>query len=52
MAIKAVNDLAGPDGIIPTLIFFNIYPKLIKKNPLFLSITKKTEIMLWKPAKF
>ena len=43
MAVKAVNDLAGPNGIIPTLLVFSIYPRLTKIDPLSLSITKKTE---------
>jgi hypothetical protein len=26
MAIKAVNNTAGPDGIVPTLLVFGAYP--------------------------
>ena len=26
MAIKAINDLAEPNGIIPTLLVFGAYP--------------------------
>ena len=43
MAVKAINDLAGLNGIIPTLLVFNIYPQLTKIDPLSLSITKRTE---------
>ena len=43
MAIKAVNNLAGPNRIIPTLLVFGVYPRLIKINPLSLSITKRIE---------
>ena len=27
MAIKAVNDTAGPDGLVPTLLVFGAYPR-------------------------
>jgi len=43
MAVKAVNDLAGPNGIIPTLLVFSAYPWLIEIDPLSLSVTKRTE---------
>lgn len=26
MAVKAVNDTAGPDGLVPTLLVFGAYP--------------------------
>jgi hypothetical protein len=28
MAFKAVNDIAGPDGIVPTLLVFGAYPRM------------------------
>ena len=28
MAIKAVNNTANPDGLIPTLLVFKTYPKI------------------------
>jgi hypothetical protein len=28
MAVKAVNDTAGPDGIVPTLLVFGAYPRM------------------------
>jgi hypothetical protein len=28
MAVKAINDTAGPDGIVPTLLVFGAYPRL------------------------
>ena len=33
MALKAVNDTASPDGLVPTLLVFGAYPKMIKLNP-------------------
>ena len=43
MAIKAINYLAGPDGIIPTLLVFSIYLWLTEIDPLSLSVTKRVE---------
>lgn len=33
MAIKAVNDTAGPDGIVPTLLVFGAYPRMTDESP-------------------
>jgi len=33
MAIKAVNDLAGPDGIVLTLLIFGAYPRMTEMDP-------------------
>ena len=30
MAFKAINDTAGPDGIVPTLLVFGAYPRLVE----------------------
>jgi hypothetical protein len=38
MAVKAVNDSAGPDGIVPTLLVFGAYPRMTEMNPLSLSV--------------
>jgi hypothetical protein len=43
MAVKAINDLAGLDGIVPTLLVFSVYPRLTKIDPLSLLVTKKAE---------
>ena len=43
MAIKAVNDLVRPNGIIPTLLVFSAYPRLTKIDPLSPSVTKRIE---------
>ena len=43
IAVKAINNLVGPNRIIPTLLVFGIYPQLTKMDPLFLSVTKRTE---------
>ena len=31
-AVKAVNDTAGPDGLIPTLLVYGAYPRLSKED--------------------
>ena len=43
MAVKAINNLAGLDGIISTLLVFRAYPQITKINALSLSITKRAE---------
>ena len=32
MAFKAVNDTAGLDGIVPTLLVFRAYPRLVESD--------------------
>jgi hypothetical protein len=41
MAVKAVNDTAGPDGLVPTLLVFGTYPRLSKTSPLSPSISTR-----------
>ena len=43
MAVKAINDSAGPDGIIPTLLVFRVYPRITKIDALLPSVTKKAK---------
>ena len=33
MAVKSVNDTAGPDGLIPTLLVFGTYPRMTPLDP-------------------
>ncbi len=33
MAFKAINDIAGPDGLVPTLLVFVTYPRIIMDLP-------------------
>ncbi|KAF7579221.1 hypothetical protein PtrM4_034610 [Pyrenophora tritici-repentis] len=33
MAVKAVNDTAGPDGLVPTLLVFGAYPRMTTESP-------------------
>ena len=43
MAVEAVNDTAGPDGLVPTLLVFGTYPRISESSPPSPSITKRTE---------
>jgi hypothetical protein len=33
MAVKAVNDTAGPDGLIPTLLIYGAYLRISNLDP-------------------
>jgi len=39
MAVKAVNDTASPNGLVPTLLVYGAYPRISKLDPPALSVT-------------
>ena len=41
MAVKAVNDTAGPNGLTPTLLAFGAYPRMVKTDISVTSITMR-----------
>jgi hypothetical protein len=43
MAVKAVNDTAGPDGLVPTLLVFGAYPRMTTESPPSPSMIKRSE---------
>jgi hypothetical protein len=43
MAVKAVNDSVGPNGLVPTLLVFGAYPRLTEMDPPSPSVTKRAE---------
>jgi hypothetical protein len=43
MAVKAVNDSAGPDSIVPTLLVFGAYPRMTRDSPPSPFITERAE---------
>ena len=43
MAVKAVNDSAGPDGLVPTLLVFGAYPRMTDDSPPSPSIVQRAE---------
>ena len=32
MAFKAINDSTGPDGLVPTLLVFRAYPRMVESD--------------------
>jgi len=43
MAVKAVNDTAGPDGLVPTLLVFGAYPRVSMDSPPSPSTIRRAE---------
>ena len=43
MAIKAINNLARLDRIIPTFLVFRVYLRITKIDTLLLSVTKRAK---------
>jgi hypothetical protein len=43
MAVKAVNDTAGPDGLVPTLLVFGAYPRMTMESPPSPSMVKRSK---------
>jgi hypothetical protein len=43
MAVKAVNDTAGPDGLVPTLLVFGAYPRMTQYDPPAPTIAQRSE---------
>ena len=47
MAVKAVNDITSPDGLVPTLLVYGAYLRMSKLDPFALFIIEQTAI-IWK----
>ena len=45
MAVKAINDTAGPDGLVPTLLVYGAYPRMSNLGPPAPSITERAAII-------
>jgi hypothetical protein len=45
MAVKAVNDTAGPDGLVPTLLVYGAYLRISNLGPPTPSITEQAAII-------
>ena len=50
MAIKAINDIIGLNGLIPILLVFGVYSRIIQNFSFSLNIYIKGNIM-WKTIK-
>jgi len=45
MAFKAINDSAGPNGLIPTLLVFGVYPRITESNVPSTTVTLRTAVL-------
>jgi hypothetical protein len=45
MAIKAVNNTAGPDGLVPTLLVYRAYPRMTNLDPPAPSIIDRATVI-------
>jgi hypothetical protein len=45
MTVKAVNDTIGPDGIVPTILVFSAYPRMMINLPLLALTTRRAEVI-------
>ena len=45
MAFKAINDLTGPNGLIPMLLVFRAYPRIIKLNILSPTVIQRAIVI-------
>jgi hypothetical protein len=45
MAFKAINDTAGPDGIVPTLLVFGAYPRLVESDAPSQTVSHRATIL-------
>ena len=45
MAVKAINDTAGPDGLVPTLLVYKAYLKISNLDPPAPSITEQAVVI-------
>jgi hypothetical protein len=45
MAVKAVNNTAGPDRLVPTLLVYRAYPRISNLDPPAPSITDRAAII-------
>ena len=45
MAVKAINDTAGPNGLVPTLLVYGAYLRISNLDPPALSVTDRAAII-------
>ena len=41
MAVKAINNTASPNGLVPTLLVYGAYPRISKLDPPALSVIER-----------
>ena len=45
MAVKTVNDIARPHGLVPTLLVFRAYPRMVDSDPLSPDIIERAGVI-------
>jgi hypothetical protein len=45
MAFKAINDTAGPEGLVPTLLVFGAYPRMVESDPPSPTVTQRASAL-------
>jgi len=45
MAVKAINDTASPDGLVPTLLVYGAYLRISKLDPPAPSIIERAAVI-------
>ena len=45
MAFKALNDTAGPDGLVPTLLVFGAYPRMTELDAPSPTVTQRANVV-------
>ena len=45
MAVKAINNTASPNGLVPTLLVYRAYPRISKLDPPAPSIIERATII-------
>ncbi|KAI1007041.1 hypothetical protein K3495_g1179 [Podosphaera aphanis] len=45
MTFKALNDSVGPDGLVPTLLVFSAYPRMVESDAPSPTVTERTKAL-------
>jgi hypothetical protein len=45
IAFKAINDTAGPDGLVPTLLVFGAYPRMVESDAPSITVTQRAIVI-------
>ena len=43
LSVKCVNDTVGPDGLVPTLLVFDVYPRILSSKGLLALISERAK---------
>jgi hypothetical protein len=45
MAFKAINDSVGPDGLVPTLLVYGVFPRITKYDSPSPTVTQRATVL-------